>query len=125
MTRRPPTSTLFPSPTLSRSPPPAPPPAAPIDGPWGVPPAAAPGRVAATLTRGLERDAADRDRREPEKEERVEVGGPLALPLPTPKALGLTLELGRRRRPARRDPRSEEHASELQSRLHLVCRLLL
>src|SRR5256885_932729 len=43
-------------------------------------------------------------RREPEKEERVEVGGPLALPLPTPKALGLTLELGRRRRPARRDP---------------------
>src|SRR3989449_9137778 len=104
MTRRPPTSTLFPSPTLSRSPPPAPPPAAPIDGPWGVPPAAAPGRVAAPLTRGLERDAADRDRREPEKEERIEVGGPLALPLPTPKALGLTLELGRRRRPARRDP---------------------
>src|SRR2546422_464654 len=104
MTRRPPTSTLFPSPTLSRSPPPAPPPAAPIDGAWGVPPAAAPGRVAATLTRGLERDAADRDRREPEKEERVEVGGPLALPLPPPKALGLTLELGRRRRPARRDP---------------------
>src|SRR2546422_4896954 len=29
--------------------------------------------------------------------------------------------------PARRpgDPRSEEHTSELQSRLHLVCRLLL
>src|SRR5687768_17816159 len=25
----------------------------------------------------------------------------------------------------RRDPRSEEHTSELQSRLHLVCRLLL
>src|SRR5687768_17963853 len=29
---------------------------------------------------------------------------------------------GRRRSPA---PRSEEHTSELQSRLHLVCRLLL
>src|SRR5687768_18229864 len=26
---------------------------------------------------------------------------------------------------ARRHPRSEEHTSELQSRLHLVCRLLL
>src|SRR2546429_5969055 len=25
----------------------------------------------------------------------------------------------------KRDPRSEEHTSELQSRLHLVCRLLL
>src|SRR2546422_11502828 len=28
-------------------------------------------------------------------------------------------------RPTRREPRSEEHTSELQSRLHLVCRLLL
>src|SRR2546429_2635696 len=28
-------------------------------------------------------------------------------------------------RKARRTPRSEEHTSELQSRLHLVCRLLL
>src|SRR2546422_4371720 len=27
--------------------------------------------------------------------------------------------------PAGEDPRSEEHTSELQSRLHLVCRLLL
>src|SRR2546422_1360631 len=33
---------------------------------------------------------------------------------------------GRRDGPAGRDPpRSEEHTSELQSRLHLVCRLLL
>src|SRR3712207_7420929 len=39
---------------------------------------------------------------------------------------------GRRRRPTRgrqqswpRDPRSEEHTSELQSRQYLVCRLLL
>src|SRR2546422_1681760 len=31
----------------------------------------------------------------------------------------------RRRRPAVRGLRSEEHTSELQSRLHLVCRLLL
>src|SRR5258707_1835970 len=34
--------------------------------------------------------------------------------------------LGRKRRPkAERDPRSEEHTSELQSRQYLVCRLLL
>src|SRR2546422_1291819 len=32
---------------------------------------------------------------------------------------------GRRAAGARRGPRSEEHTSELQSRLHLVCRLLL
>src|SRR2546422_11556398 len=31
----------------------------------------------------------------------------------------------RRTGPAARRPRSEEHTSELQSRLHLVCRLLL
>src|SRR2546429_3897955 len=30
-----------------------------------------------------------------------------------------------RDRPSSRRPRSEEHTSELQSRLHLVCRLLL
>src|SRR2546422_6576424 len=30
-----------------------------------------------------------------------------------------------RRRRRRQSPRSEEHTSELQSRLHLVCRLLL
>src|SRR2546422_2467786 len=30
-----------------------------------------------------------------------------------------------RRRPSRSRSRSEEHTSELQSRLHLVCRLLL
>src|SRR2546429_8359813 len=33
--------------------------------------------------------------------------------------------LRRRRSGTRRSPRSEEHTSELQSRLHLVCRLLL
>src|SRR2546422_5257481 len=31
----------------------------------------------------------------------------------------------RRQRPQHQGPRSEEHTSELQSRLHLVCRLLL
>src|SRR2546422_2440694 len=31
----------------------------------------------------------------------------------------------RRSQPPLRSPRSEEHTSELQSRLHLVCRLLL
>src|SRR2546422_5272611 len=36
--------------------------------------------------------------------------------------VGVTLA---ERRAARVEPRSEEHTSELQSRLHLVCRLLL
>src|SRR2546429_7251875 len=43
----------------------------------------------------------------------------------TPINLGCSLEepvLGRRQKPRKR---SEEHTSELQSRLHLVCRLLL
>src|SRR2546422_5667973 len=39
-------------------------------------------------------------------------------------ALG-TLDSRNRRRHELLDPRSEEHTSELQSRLHLVCRLLL
>src|SRR2546422_2145160 len=38
-----------------------------------------------------------------------------------PRLLGALL----RRRPLRAEGRSEEHTSELQSRLHLVCRLLL
>src|SRR5207249_9822816 len=37
----------------------------------------------------------------------------------------LPLEVGRRRRARLRQPRSEEHTSELQSRFDLVCRLLL
>src|SRR2546429_2356746 len=36
-----------------------------------------------------------------------------------------TVHGGRRVSPAGLDRRSEEHTSELQSRLHLVCRLLL
>src|SRR5438034_144952 len=61
--------------------------AAPEDGPGRGPAAAAPRRVAATLTRGPERDPADRQRREHEEEQRVQVGGRLALPL-APRALG-------------------------------------
>src|SRR2546429_2375580 len=38
-----------------------------------------------------------------------------------PKKNSLSFSIG----PPRRAPRSEEHTSELQSRLHLVCRLLL
>src|SRR5687768_18183786 len=34
-------------------------------------------------------------------------------------------QVRRRQRPGRAKKRSEEHTSELQSRLHLVCRLLL
>src|SRR2546422_9067133 len=44
------------------------------------------------------------------------------------RALPGRLDRGRERQPAapgRRGDRSEEHTSELQSRLHLVCRLLL
>src|SRR2546429_6984641 len=36
-----------------------------------------------------------------------------------------TLKLGRKPSPKELKQRSEEHTSELQSRLHLVCRLLL
>src|SRR2546422_3599002 len=39
--------------------------------------------------------------------------------------LGIYVTLGVFLLLAARDPRSEEHTSELQSRLHLVCRLLL
>src|SRR2546422_8453031 len=35
------------------------------------------------------------------------------------------IEMGHRRLQLRQEGRSEEHTSELQSRLHLVCRLLL
>src|SRR5687768_18096509 len=54
-----------------------------------------------------------------------------ALPLLSARGGGdrslLPRRLGRVRPPAPRlpHPRSEEHTSELQSRLHLVCRLLL
>src|SRR5207247_9575952 len=79
-------------------------PAAPKDRTRRVPPAAAPGGAAATLTRGLEGDPADRERGEPGAKERVEIGGLFALALPTPSALDPTPRLTRRR-PARRDSR--------------------
>src|SRR2546429_4119036 len=44
-------------------------------------------------------------------------------PLPAKPRQGRPGQAGPRQRPVR--PRSEEHTSELQSRLHLVCRLLL
>src|SRR2546422_1868179 len=47
------------------------------------------------------------------------VGAPAHLSLFSPKSLGLAMEQ------AGFSVRSEEHTSELQSRLHLVCRLLL
>src|SRR5689334_23470587 len=58
-------------------------------------------------------------------------GRPVPEPMNTPCAPGLRI---RRSAPAarrgskgrrRREPRSEEHTSELQSQFHLVCRLLL
>src|SRR2546422_7729780 len=44
---------------------------------------------------------------------------------PRPRERGLLRVVGREGRQGRGGWRSEEHTSELQSRLHLVCRLLL
>src|SRR2546427_9330708 len=44
---------------------------------------------------------------------------------PIPKACRDSIRKSCRLRPARYDPRSEEHTSELQSQSNLVCRLLL
>src|SRR2546422_8605015 len=98
MIRRPPRSTLFPYTTLFRS---LGQPLAELseeeEEPMGL------GLVVAQ--RGVRRGpAAPRDRAAGERERRLVVPG-------------LRGERGR--------PRSEEHTSELQSRLHLVCRLLL
>src|SRR2546429_2887457 len=41
------------------------------------------------------------------------------------KQVGGKFEIRTARMPVAKDGRSEEHTSELQSRLHLVCRLLL
>src|SRR2546429_6449691 len=43
----------------------------------------------------------------------------------SPRVCGTRCAGGCSKRTARRGSRSEEHTSELQSRLHLVCRLLL
>src|SRR2546422_3072080 len=93
MIRRPPRSTLFPYPTLSRSPRPD---------PAALPPARG-GRGGA---RGLRPDGPGG----------AGAGERARARRPAQPGVG-------RARPPR--PRSEEHTSELQSRLHLVCRLLL
>src|SRR2546422_3364840 len=54
---------------------------------------------------------------------------PAEPPVRSPRAIGAAAAQDRRRQRDRLAPasasRSEEHTSELQSRLHLVCRLLL
>src|SRR5205809_2375252 len=67
--------------------------------------------AAAALGRG---DAGSRDRPAPQRPERRSSGS---------RADGAVHISAARRRGG--NPRSEEHTSELQSRLHLVCRLLL
>src|SRR2546422_2563968 len=52
-------------------------------------------------------------------------GGARALPHPGRPSDRTQGRRDPRRLRGRGDPRSEEHTSELQSRLHLVCRLLL
>src|SRR3989449_4341502 len=46
-------------------------------------------------------------------------------PAPPPLTMGWCLDCHRRQNATAGAHRSEEHTSELQSRLHLVCRLLL
>src|SRR2546422_7907704 len=96
MIRRPPRSPLFPYPTLSRS---------HRDGRRGADP------------RGRSRDhrdlAVESHRPPPRRPSRVQT----ALRPPAPPAQPFLGEVS--------EGRSEEHTSELQSRLHLVCRLLL
>src|SRR2546430_5743085 len=96
MIRRPPRSTLFPSPPLSRSLAPA-------------RPDADPPRRGALLDRraGVDREALRRGPRELQEDRRA----PPELALRVARALS--------------DRRSEEHTSELQSQSNLVCRLLL
>src|SRR5256885_10266499 len=96
MTRRPPISTLFPYPTLSR--PPRPAALAAAQGPGGGP-AAGPRRRLRGARRDPDLAVALAGRR-----------GPLG---------------GAQLQRLRAVPRSEEHTSELQSPCNLVCRLLL
>src|SRR2546422_6713987 len=95
MIRRPPRSTLFPYTTLFRS---------------GAGPAR--GGLAGVLRAPKGRGAAARER-----------GAPAAAPADPPHDPGARRMKGRAH--VRAGMRSEEHTSELQSRLHLVCRLLL
>src|SRR2546429_7316480 len=99
MIRHPPRSTLFPYPTLFRS-------------------ARAPSR--STFKRGGNVDLIDHFWRDLDRLART--GARPADILTDPGAwVAFTYRVGR----AVRRLRSEEHTSELQSRLHLVCRLLL
>src|SRR3712207_7582701 len=100
MIRRPPISTLFPYPTLSRSP-------APASAATALP---APSHLATLLRAGPAGPMlAAAARREP----------PTTLYRAVRRAAGATPGVG----PP--TDRSEEHTSELQSRQYLVCRLLL
>src|SRR2546422_11709988 len=103
MIRRPPRSPLFPSTTLSRSPPPERRPAA-CGGDHELPPQHGP----AVAARHAVPSPSPRDRQG--------VQGTHRLVRP-PQHQRLARGAAR--------VRSEEHTSELQSRLHLVCRLLL
>src|SRR2546422_7660756 len=72
-----------------------------------------------TLFRSLLAPPVRRDRTRPD-------GGDLArLPPARLRVVQRCSAAGRHRQPQVRHHRSEEHTSELQSRLHLVCRLLL
>src|SRR2546422_6112812 len=97
MIRRPPRSTLFPYTTLSRS-----------------PPGQSPGRR-------RKHPAVDPA---PPRRIRLPFSSPNSRPSSSPQKKSPRNRRARPVLPALRD-RSEEHTSELQSRLHLVCRLLL
>src|SRR5260370_20648837 len=106
MKRRPPTSTLFPHTPPSPSAPPK-----PINLNYAAPDSSAP-----TLPRdkGIP----------PERPERKHAGAPDAV-LARPLSVASDPVATGRPRPGHPRPRSEEHTSELQSHLHIVCRLLL
>src|SRR3712207_7976931 len=70
----------------------------------------------------LARDADRRTRRAPRPPGSSQ-GDPLAAAPAVPGAVRVLPD--RREHCARKEPRSEEHTSELQSRQYLVCRLLL
>src|SRR2546422_7554602 len=56
---------------------------------------------------------------------RFQVGGPASLVTASAAQAARPQEVAQGVEDLRAHPRSEEHTSELQSRLHLVCRLLL
>src|SRR5690348_17475889 len=94
MTRRPPTSTLFPYTTLFRS--------------QGV---------------GLHRNHEQQDQRGEDVDHALIARADIA-PDQIDRNVRAAIR-GGRDAPENEDPRSEEHTSELQSPVHLVCRLLL